>query len=139
MVLDEALAGDPEAAERGAALMARLPALDITPEVADLAAALIERVPLPPRAGTDAAPIAVAAYRSGFRRSGPRRRTLDVGPKYGWPRIACNSGLGLEDVLDCTLKVRNFVCYRSSDGTLLAASPMISKLRTKARRSVSSA
>ena len=31
-------------------------------KVAELAAALIERVPLPPRAGADAAHIAVAAY-----------------------------------------------------------------------------
>lgn len=62
VVVDEALAGDPEAAGRRAALMAELPLLDITPEVAELAAALIERVPLPPRAGADAAHIAVAAY-----------------------------------------------------------------------------
>jgi predicted HD phosphohydrolase len=41
--------------------------LDITPEVADLAAALVQRVPLPPRAGADAAHIAAAAYhRIGF-------------------------------------------------------------------------
>ena len=36
--------------------------LDITPEVGELVAVLIERVPLPPRAGADAAHIAVAAY-----------------------------------------------------------------------------
>ena len=62
VVLDEARAGDPEAAERRMALLAPLPVLDMTPEVAELAAVLIERVPLPPRAGADAAPIAVAAY-----------------------------------------------------------------------------
>ena len=62
VVLDEALAGDSEAAERRAALLAGLPVLDITPEVGELAAALIEQVPLPARAGADAAHIAVAAY-----------------------------------------------------------------------------
>ena len=41
--------------------LAGLPMLDITPEVGDLAAALIASVPLPPRAGADAAHIAVAA------------------------------------------------------------------------------
>jgi len=62
VVLDEAAAGDPQAAERRAELLAQLPLLDVTPEVAELAAALIEQVPLPPRAGADAAHIAVAAY-----------------------------------------------------------------------------
>ncbi|HAM59572.1 MAG TPA: DNA-binding protein [Candidatus Rokubacteria bacterium] len=62
VVLDEVRAGDPEAAERRVALLAGLPVLDITPEVAEVAAALIARVPLPPRAGADAAHIAVAAY-----------------------------------------------------------------------------
>lgn len=62
VVLDEAAAGDPEAATRRAELLAGLPLLDITAEVAELAAALIERVPLPPRAGADAAHIAIAAY-----------------------------------------------------------------------------
>ena len=51
VVLDEILAGDPDAAERRAALVAGIPVLDIPPEVADLAAALIQRVPLPRRAG----------------------------------------------------------------------------------------
>lgn len=62
VVLDEAAAGDPEAATRRAELLAELPLLDITAEVAGLAAALIERVPLPPRAGAGAAHIAIAAY-----------------------------------------------------------------------------
>jgi len=62
VVLDEARAGDPDAATRRAELLADLPLLDVTPEVAHLAAALIERVPLPTRAGADAAHIAVAAY-----------------------------------------------------------------------------
>ena len=59
--MDEARAGDPEAAERRRALLTGVPLLDVTPEVAELAAALIARVPLPPRAGGDAAHIAVAA------------------------------------------------------------------------------
>lgn len=62
VVLDEALVGDSEAVERRAALLQGLPVLDITPEVAELAAALVQRVPLPARAGADAAHIAVAAY-----------------------------------------------------------------------------
>lgn len=62
VILDEAAAGDPEAAMRRAELLAGLPLLDITPGVAELAAALIERVPLPPRAGADAAHIAIATY-----------------------------------------------------------------------------
>ncbi len=62
VVLDEVRGGDPEAAERRVALLTGLPVLDITPEVAELAAGLIARVPLPPRAGADAAHIAVAAY-----------------------------------------------------------------------------
>ena len=67
VVLDEILAGDPDAAGRRAALVAGIPVLDITPEVADLAAALIQQVPLPPRAGADAVHIAAAAYhRIGF-------------------------------------------------------------------------
>jgi hypothetical protein len=60
--LDEVRGGDPEAAERRLALLAGFPVLDITPDVAELAAVLIARVPLPPRAGADAAHIAVAAY-----------------------------------------------------------------------------
>ena len=62
LVLHEVQAGDPATARRRVALLADFPLLDMTPEVAELAAALIERVPLPPRAGADAAHIAVAAY-----------------------------------------------------------------------------
>jgi hypothetical protein len=61
LVLDEVQAGDPEVARRRVALVIDVPVLEITPEVAQLAAALIERVPLPPRAGADAAHIAIAA------------------------------------------------------------------------------
>ena len=62
VVVDEVRGGDPEAAERRVTLWAGLPLLDVTAEVAELAAALIARVPLPPRAGADAAHTAVAAY-----------------------------------------------------------------------------
>jgi len=61
VVLDEAAAGDPHAAGRRMQLLEGMPLLDLTPEVADLAAALILRLPLPQRAGADAAHIAVAA------------------------------------------------------------------------------
>ena len=61
VVLDEARAGDPEAAERRLALTAGLPLLDMTPAVGALAARLIEQVPLPSQAAADAAHIAVAA------------------------------------------------------------------------------
>lgn len=62
VVIDEAKAGDPGPAQRRSALLATVPTLDMPPGVADLAAALIKGVPLPPKAGADAAHIAVAAY-----------------------------------------------------------------------------
>lgn len=62
LVLAEAEAGDPEAAERRATVLSGLPVLDIVPGVAELAATLVERVPLPPRAAADATHIALAAY-----------------------------------------------------------------------------
>jgi hypothetical protein len=45
VVLDEATAGDPDAALRRAEFLGRLPLLDIAPEAAELAAALCQRVP----------------------------------------------------------------------------------------------
>lgn len=62
VVLDEAAAGDPHAAGRRKDLLRDIPLLEVTAEVAELAAALIRRLPLPERAGADAAHIAVAAY-----------------------------------------------------------------------------
>ncbi len=62
VVLDEAAAGDPDAAMRRAELLADLPLLDIAPEAVELAVVLSERVPLPRRAAADAAHIAIAAY-----------------------------------------------------------------------------
>jgi len=62
VVIDEAKAGDPTPAQRRSALLATVPTLDMPPEVAGLAAASIKGVPLPPKAGADAAHIAVAAY-----------------------------------------------------------------------------
>ena len=61
LVLDEAAAGDLDAAQRRGAILETLPLLDITDEVTSLAAALVRGVPLPPRAGADALHIAVAA------------------------------------------------------------------------------
>ncbi|PYQ56287.1 MAG: DNA-binding protein [Acidobacteria bacterium] len=62
VVLDESAAGDPQMASRRTEILKDVPLLEITPEVAELAATLIARLPLPPRAGADAAHIAVAAY-----------------------------------------------------------------------------
>jgi len=62
VVLDESAAGDPQMARKRIEILADVPLLEITPEVADLAEKLIMRLPLPPRAGADAAHIAVAAY-----------------------------------------------------------------------------
>jgi predicted nucleic acid-binding protein len=62
VVLDEAAAGDPEAAVRRLAFVEDLPSLEINEEVARFAAALLARVPLPPKAGADAVHIAAAAH-----------------------------------------------------------------------------
>ena len=62
VVIDEAGAGDPDAATRRLALIADVPSLDVTTAAAELAAILIERVPLPAQAAADAAHMAVAAY-----------------------------------------------------------------------------
>lgn len=50
VVIDEAAAGDPDAAMRRAGLLAELPLLDIAPDAAELAAALSER-PTSPAGG----------------------------------------------------------------------------------------
>jgi len=60
LVVDEAAAGDPDAAGRRSALIAELPLLDITPKVTAFAAFLAEAVALPVRAGADALHIAIA-------------------------------------------------------------------------------
>ena len=60
-VLDEAAAGDPEAARDRLHALQDYPLLDITEEVDELAAAFIKTLALPPKAVTDAAHIAVAA------------------------------------------------------------------------------
>jgi len=61
LVLDEATAGDPEAATRRVAILAGLPLLDITPEAVALARRLLELAGLPEQAGADAVHIATAA------------------------------------------------------------------------------
>jgi len=61
LVLDEAQAGDLEAATRRATLLADLPLLDITSATVWLARRLIEAVGLPQQAAADALHIATAA------------------------------------------------------------------------------
>ena len=61
MVIDEAGAGDPEAAARRIAILAGLPLLDVTPMAVDLAHRLLEVAGLPSKAGADALHIATAA------------------------------------------------------------------------------
>jgi predicted nucleic acid-binding protein len=60
-VLDEAAAGDAEAARERLAALQGLPILDLTEEVVDLAGALKASLALPEKAATDAAHIALAA------------------------------------------------------------------------------
>ena len=59
-VLDEAGAGDADAAARHLALLGAFPLLVATPEAFELARALVERGAIPPRKVADAAHIAVA-------------------------------------------------------------------------------
>ena len=60
-VIEEASAGDSDAARRRLEVLSPIPLLDITDEVKTLAKGLVAGVPLPPRAQTDALHIAVAA------------------------------------------------------------------------------
>jgi len=60
MVLDEASAGDPEAAARRLEVLTPLPLLEPQEEEAELAQALLEYVPLPVSAAADALHIAIA-------------------------------------------------------------------------------
>jgi hypothetical protein len=61
LVLDEAAAGDPEAARARLVVLANVPLLDLTEEVSSLALALVSSLALPVKATTDAAHIALAA------------------------------------------------------------------------------
>jgi len=61
LVLDEAGAGDPQAARERLAVLSPFPLLDLNDEVTTLAEALVMDLALPTKAGTDAAHIAVAA------------------------------------------------------------------------------
>lgn len=60
-VLDEASAGDPQAAQERLAILNPLPLLDIAPEVLQLASAILQSGAIPPKAARDAAHIAVSA------------------------------------------------------------------------------
>lgn len=58
-VIDEAGAGDPDAARRRLELLADIPLLAINDDVRVLADQLMKRVPLPPKAGFDTLHIAI--------------------------------------------------------------------------------
>jgi hypothetical protein len=60
-VLDEAAAGDQEAARERLKAIVDLPILELTDEVSELAIALVETLKFPEKAVTDAAHIAIAA------------------------------------------------------------------------------
>lgn len=62
LVVAEAAAGDPDAAERRAHLLQNLPLLNISEEATGLARTLMQAAGLPPRAGADALHIALAAW-----------------------------------------------------------------------------
>ncbi len=59
-VIDEAGAGDPDAARRRLEILENMPLLDPGDKVHALADELLKRVPLPPKAATDALHIAIA-------------------------------------------------------------------------------
>ncbi len=60
-VIDEAAAGDPDAALRRSEVLAGMSVLEVTQDVYSLADHLIKRVPLPPKAAIDSLHIATAA------------------------------------------------------------------------------
>jgi len=60
IVLDEASAGDPDAAARRLEVLDEFPLLNPTEETAELVKALMDRVPLPEKAAVDALHIAIA-------------------------------------------------------------------------------
>jgi hypothetical protein len=61
VVIDETVAGDPDAATRRAEFLKGIALLDLTPAVEDLAAAILDSGLLPPDALRDASHIAVAS------------------------------------------------------------------------------
>lgn len=61
IVLDEAAAGDPEAARRRLVFLEKLPLLELTEAVDDVAQAVMDAELLPPKAARDAIHIAVAS------------------------------------------------------------------------------
>ncbi|HWG42509.1 MAG TPA: type II toxin-antitoxin system VapC family toxin [Gemmataceae bacterium] len=60
-VIEEAGAGDPDAAKRRLEVLVNLPLLDLSENVYPLADELMKRVPLPPNAAADTLHIAIAA------------------------------------------------------------------------------
>lgn len=61
LVVDEAGAGDADAARERLKVLRDVPLLDITPEVAELASSILASGKIPRKAATDAAHIAIAA------------------------------------------------------------------------------
>ncbi len=59
-VIDEACAGDPDAAKRRLEMLLNVPLLDPDDKVHALAEELTKRVPLPPKAAADSLHIAIA-------------------------------------------------------------------------------
>ena len=64
IVLDEAAAGDPDAAGRRLVFLEQLPLLELTDAVDDVAHAIMDSELLPPKAARDAIHIAVASVHS---------------------------------------------------------------------------
>ena len=62
LVLDEAAAGHPEAADRRLRCLSGIPILPITDAASDLAVSLLKEGALPERAADDALHLAIAAY-----------------------------------------------------------------------------
>jgi hypothetical protein len=60
-VVDECMAGDPDAAAEREFFLRGIPVLDVTDKVLSLAGSLASGIPLPPKAAVDAVHIAVAA------------------------------------------------------------------------------
>ncbi|GAB4482984.1 MAG: hypothetical protein OHK006_02690 [Thermodesulfovibrionales bacterium] len=61
IVVEEALAGDPEAARKRAGILKKIPHLDLNPAVERMAQVYVERLNIPPKALRDAVHLAVAS------------------------------------------------------------------------------
>ncbi len=61
MVVEEARAGDPEAAKKRLGILKRFPYLDLNPSVEKMAQVYVEKLKIPPKALRDAVHLAVAS------------------------------------------------------------------------------